>query len=227
MPSFTSTTPNNINNHNNLGDNNNNNNNTEDNNDVLKGAHTPTSTSSAFFTFDATLNELYPNLPSNYKLISILGEGAFSTVYKALDTRQNKPVAIKIISKAHLTSKQFLNIKNEIRIMKRTHHPNILQLYESFDTPDHCFLILEYCNGGEIFNKIIEYTYFSEHLSRHVFKQLSAIDNLHKLNIVHRDIKPENLLFKKIPFSLDQLKSVKNMLVHQMTIVKWMKGSLN
>ena len=169
--------------------------------------------STASFTFDSSLNELYPDLPPNYKLICVLGEGAFSTVYKAVDVTKNQVVAIKIIGKAHLSSKQFHNIKNEIKIMKRVHHPNVLQLFDSFDTEDNCFLILEYCNGGEIFNKIIEYTYFSEKLSRHVFKQLlSAIDNLHRLNIVHRDIKPENLLFKKIPFFSRSLEESRKLL---------------
>lgn len=164
------------------------------------------------FTMDNQLDQ-YPELPSNYELLSVLGEGAFSTVYKALDLNTDTTVAIKIIKKENLTGKQITNILNEISIMKKANnHGNILKLLNHYNTKRYCFLVLEYCNGGEIFNKIIEYTYFSEDLSRHVFKQLlSAIDYLHnEVNVAHRDIKPENLLFNKISFfdrSEDEFKS--------------------
>lgn len=80
-------------------------------------------------------------------------------------------------------------------------HPNIVPLLDLIDSRDQCFIVVPYYDGGEIFNKIIEYTYFSEPLLRHVFCQLLlAIAHCHHNNVVHRDIKPENLLFKKIPF---------------------------
>lgn len=150
--------------------------------------------------------EQFPDLPSKYKLQQVLGEGAFSSVYKAMNVETDEVVAVKIINKFNLTQKQLANIHNEIHIMNTLANSgsqqNILRLIESFDTPDNCFLILEYCDGGEIFNKIIEYTYFSEQLSRHVFLQLlDAIHFLHQHNVVHRDIKPENLLFERIPFN--------------------------
>lgn len=154
------------------------------------------------FTIDSSLNNLYPELPSNFKLLSVLGEGAFSIVYKAINLLTNSIVAIKIINKTNLSSKQLRNIKHEINIMNRIKcHGNVIQLLDHIDCANNSFLILEYCNGGEIFDKILEYTYLSEDLSCHIFKQLlNAVESLHNLNIVHRDIKPENLLFKKIPF---------------------------
>lgn len=148
----------------------------------------------------------YPDLPEKYTLQQDLGEGAFSSVYKGLNNETGETVAIKIINKLNLTPKQLTNIHNEIQIMNTLanagNQPNILRLIESYDKTDNCFLILEYCDGGEIFNKIIEYTYFSEQLAKHVFLQLlDAIRFLHQNNVVHRDIKPENLLFKRIPFA--------------------------
>ncbi|CUM53310.1 uncharacterized protein AC631_00551 [Debaryomyces fabryi] len=143
----------------------------------------------------------YGDLPAEYRLVHKLGEGAFSAVYKAVYEPTGRLVAIKIINKANLSGKQIANIHNEISIMKRLSHPNVLRLVDLFNNDKHCYIVLEYCDGGEIFNKIIEYTYFSEDLSRFIFSQLlSAVDYLHSINIAHRDIKPENLLFNTIPF---------------------------
>lgn len=147
----------------------------------------------------------YPDLPPKYKLEKLLGEGAFSSVYKAKNKETGEVVAIKVITKSNLTLKQLANINNEMSIMntlsnKGTQCVNVLRLLEAVHSSEHCFLVVEYCDGGEIFNKIIEYTYFSEQLARHVFLQLlDAIRFLHANSIVHRDIKPENLLFNRIP----------------------------
>lgn len=147
----------------------------------------------------------YPDLPVNYQLRQLLGEGAFSQVYKGIKMDLKEQVAIKIINKTNLLLKQLGNIQNEINIMNKLTnaggHINILRLIELFESEENCFLVLEYSDGGEIFNKIIEYTYFSETLAKHVFAQLlNAVRFLHQNNVVHRDIKPENLLFNRIPY---------------------------
>ncbi|OBA21217.1 Pkinase-domain-containing protein [Metschnikowia bicuspidata var. bicuspidata NRRL YB-4993] len=146
----------------------------------------------------------FPDLPPHYRISTLLGEGAFSLVYRGMDCRKGNDVAIKIINKTNLSKKQIANINNEIYVMNTLNnagnHPNILRLIESFESEQSSYLILEYCDGGEIFDKIIEHTYLSEDLARHVFLQLlDAVSFMNENHIVHRDIKPENLLFESIP----------------------------
>lgn len=78
-------------------------------------------------------------------------------------------------------------------------HPNIIKLYEIWEWNDVCFLVLEYCDGGELFQYIIDKKFLSEDVAAYIMKQLfSALEYLHSKSISHRDIKPENfLLFKQ------------------------------
>ncbi|ODV95438.1 hypothetical protein PACTADRAFT_50158 [Pachysolen tannophilus NRRL Y-2460] len=149
-------------------------------------------------------DSLYPELLPRYVLEKKVGEGAFSEVYKAFDNIKKQNVAIKIIDKTNMTIQQINAILKEIAIMSKLKHPNIVQLYNYKNSTDskYCFLFMEFVEGGEIFNQIIKYTYFSEDLSRHVIVQVAnALRYLHEeIGVVHRDIKPENLLFVPIPF---------------------------
>lgn len=140
----------------------------------------------------------FKELEGKYILIDAIGEGAFSTVFKAVDLlHDNRHVAIKTIAKKAINKAQEDGIRKEISIMKKLKHKNIVKLYDSLESSDNFFLVLEYCAGGEIFKQIINFTYFSEDLSRHIIVQVAeAIKYLHEeIGVAHRDIKPENLLF--------------------------------
>lgn len=135
-----------------------------------------------------------------YKMGPTLGEGAFSVVYSATDMMTNEKVAIKIIKKYQLDEKQRNNVLKEVNIMKLLNHPNIVKLIDFIENDDYYYLIQEVVSGGEIFNQIVKFTYFSEDLSRHVIIQVAeALLYMHEhVGIVHRDLKPENIFFKPI-----------------------------
>lgn len=66
------------------------------------------------------------------------------------------------------------------------------------ETDSFYFIVLEYVNGGEVFDQVVKYTYFSEDLTRHIIHQLAlAVKHLHSVGVVHRDIKLENILFER------------------------------
>jgi len=143
-------------------------------------------------------SKYYTELPERYHIVQKIGEGAFSKVFKALDTACDAYIAIKIIDKKGMGASQINSAMKEIAIMRRLRHKNIVKLYGYQNTQKsrYCFLYMEYVAGGEIFNQIIKYTYFSEDLARHIIRQVAnAVKYLHDNGVVHRDIKPENLIF--------------------------------
>ncbi|KAI8884457.1 Pkinase-domain-containing protein [Backusella circina FSU 941] len=158
----------------------------------------------------------YPGL-ERFELIKKLGDGAFSNVYLACDSETGKKLAIKVAQKSvsdkktqrHLHSSikrkpratERANILKEVQIMSNIKHPNIVQLTHFHESEENYFLILELCEGGELFHQIVKMTYFSENLARHVITQVAlAVRHLHlEKGVVHRDIKPENILFDAIP----------------------------
>ncbi|GMM34415.1 hypothetical protein DASC09_017400 [Saccharomycopsis crataegensis] len=165
---------------------------------VKKSTTTTTTTVSLTTTSTPTGDTSYIELANKYSLLEIIGDGAFSTVYRAIDHNNNdRYVAIKIIDKHSINETQRKAILKEINIMQKLDHKNIIKLYDSIESQDNFFLILEYCAGGEIFKQIINFTYLSEELSRHIIIQVvNAIKYLHEeIGVAHRDIKPENLLF--------------------------------
>ena len=103
--------------------------------------------------------------------------------------------AVKIIDKLSLEDEEHVRLKFEIDILKNLTHPNIVQLYEIFESKASLYLVTELCDGRELFDEIMDRKNFNEREAAMVIKQvLQAIAYIHGKNVAHRDLKPENLL---------------------------------
>ncbi|ETW06246.1 CAMK/CAMK1 protein kinase, variant 1 [Aphanomyces invadans] len=130
-----------------------------------------------------------------YKLGETLGTGNFSIVREALHKPSGQRYAIKCIKKSGLSNDELEALTTEVAVLKQMKHPNIMILHDFFSEPDWYYLVTEYMDGGELFDRIVDKSYYSEREARDLIKLLlEAIKYCHECNVVHRDLKPENLL---------------------------------
>jgi len=132
------------------------------------------------------------NIRDFYDVGDELGRGAFSIVVEAMQKSSERSVAIKIVDKKNTTPKQMYD---ELLVMSNLHHENIVEFIEMFNRNNGYYVVLERINGGELFDRIIEYESYNETEAVRVMTQaLSALKHMHDLDYLHRDLKPENLL---------------------------------
>ncbi|KAG7020708.1 CBL-interacting serine/threonine-protein kinase 9 [Cucurbita argyrosperma subsp. argyrosperma] len=131
-----------------------------------------------------------------YELGKTLGEGTFAKVKFAKNVENGDYVAIKILDREQvLRHKMVEQIKREISTLKVIKHPNVAKIYEVMASKSKIYIVLEFVDGGELFDKIAAKGRLKEDEARKYFQQLiNAVDYCHSRGVYHRDLKPENLL---------------------------------
>ncbi|NWW85585.1 STK36 kinase, partial [Rhynochetos jubatus] len=132
-----------------------------------------------------------------YHVLEMIGEGSFGLVYKGRRKHSAQVVALKFIPKVGRTEKELKNLQREIEIMRGLHHPNIIQMLDSFETDKEVVVVTDYAEG-ELFQILEDDGSLPEEQVQNIAAQLvSALYYLHSHRILHRDMKPQNILLGK------------------------------
>ena len=105
--------------------------------------------------------------------------------------------AIKIIDKTKQPPEEVELLGEEVKVMLKLQHPNCVRLWQWWEDETNLSMVLDLCEGGELFDRIVEKEKYTEKDAAHVVVQVSqALIYMHKNGVVHRDLKPENLLYE-------------------------------
>ncbi|CAK86643.1 unnamed protein product (macronuclear) [Paramecium tetraurelia] len=136
----------------------------------------------------------------DFKIISKLGDGSYSNVYKVRRIEDNLEYALKKVNLTNLSDKEKQNALNEVRILASIHHQNIISYKEAFIDPvsNSLCIVMELATDGDLLQKIQKYiktnSQFQEkEILKYAFQILNALKALHQMKVMHRDIKSANI----------------------------------
>ncbi|KAI8366003.1 kinase-like domain-containing protein [Radiomyces spectabilis] len=134
-----------------------------------------------------------------YDLLETLGMGEFGKVRLAVHRETGQQVAVKVVKKRDVeTASRRDKIDREISVLNILRHPHIIKLLEVIETESSIGIIMQYAEGGELFEYLYKRRRLGENEAKRLFAQLiSSVHYMHEKKIVHRDLKLENLLLDK------------------------------
>ncbi|CAN1749221.1 Calcium-dependent protein kinase 30 [Linum perenne] len=139
-----------------------------------------------------------PRIGDKYKLGRELGRGEFGITYLCTDKETKEAFACKSISKRKLlTAVDIEDVRREVDIMSSLpDHPNIVKLKATYEDHDNVHLVMELCQGGELFDRIVARGHYSERAAASIARTIMEVVRVcHENGVMHRDLKPENFLF--------------------------------
>jgi serine/threonine protein kinase len=141
--------------------------------------------------------ELPHTVEARYTLGDVLGEGGYAVVKAGVSKIDDHAVAVKVMNRTNIDAETEKTIRQEVKLLQSLDHPNIVGALDFFEEPQHFYFVLEKINGGELFDRIVAKTFYSEKEARDLVKVLlRALHYMHSNKIVHRSVPPTKRPYK-------------------------------
>ena len=125
-----------------------------------------------------------------------LGVGSFAKVRKVTRKKDKQIFALKMIKKAGKSKEDLEALQREIAILAKLDHPNVVKLMDWSETKKRIYMVVQFCDGGDVFERILKQKTFSEKEAAHVVRKVAeGLQHVHENKIIHRDLKPDNLMY--------------------------------
>ncbi|BAC18880.1 PASTA domain protein [Corynebacterium efficiens YS-314] len=138
-------------------------------------------------------------LEDRYRIETPIARGGMSTVYRCIDLRLGRSVAVKVMDAAYVNDPVFRQrFRREARSMAQLSHPNLVNVFDFSSSGDHAFIVMELITGGTLRELLAERGPMPPHAAIGVMRGvLTGLTAAHRAGMVHRDIKPDNVLITR------------------------------